>query len=200
MKSEKIRRLLESEILRLKAHKKPLNKNEFEKYCNCLKRLYALEQKSAMKQKEIYACAYGSMAEFIGEFVRHISPLMQRTGKEINLNTVRHSRTYILFSPRLAEIALGGMLIEFLRTNDKIGISIFSSKSAVAVCVYGKFFQNCERILNCIRHIARLHGGRCIVGFCATQKKIILTFPFFPNFQPLKLVPCSTELCRLCHI
>ena len=200
MKNAKIRHVLESEILRLRAHKKPLSKGEFERYCKCLKRLYTLEQKSAIKQKEIYTCAYGSMADFVDEFVRQISPLIRRKGKVIKFNTVRSSRTYTLFSPRLTEIALGSMMLEFFCSGSTINLSVFGTKSGVVVCIEGKVFKNCEHALNCVRHIAKLHGGRCIVSFCKAEKRIILSFPFFPSFQPLKLVPCSTELCRLCHI
>ncbi len=153
-----------------------------------------------MKQGRIYTCTYGSMGEFVREFIKYISPLMHRMKKEIHFSNVLVPRTRILFSPRLTEIALGSILSEFFRIGNIVNISLFSTKSGVAVCVSGKKLQNSKRVLQCIGHIARLHGGRCIVSFCATERKIILTFPVFPNFHPLKLVPCSTELCRLCHI
>ena len=200
MKKAKIRHILESEIFKLKARKKPLTPNEFEQYCNCLKRLLIIEQKTAMKQKEIYSCTYGCMGDFVNEFTKYTTPLASRCGKEIRFNTVCHSRTYILFSPRLAEIAIGSMLSEFLRIDDAISASVFDTKSGVAVCVTGKELRKSEFVLRCIKHIARLHGGRCIVSLCTVQSKIIIIFPFLPSFQPLKLVPCSTELCRLCRI
>lgn len=200
MKSAKIRRVLESKILRLKSCKKPLSQNEFEEYCSCLKRLFLLEQRNAIRQNEIHSCAYGSMEEFVKEFIRYSSPLIYRARKKMRFNNVHHSRTYILFSPRLAEIALGGIITAFLLSGDSVSISVFNINSGVAVCASGKRIYNSERLLRCIGHIAHLHGGRYIVSFCRTQSKIIITFPFFPSFQPLKLVPCSTELCRLCNI
>jgi len=200
MKNEKIRHILESEISRLRALKKPLDKKDFKKYCNCLKSLYTLERNTAIKQKEIYSCAYGDMAQFIREFIRHTSPLTRRSGKEIRFYAVRHSRTFVLFSPRLTEIALSSIFLDFLHLTDTINVLIFSTKSCVTIRVYGDFFQNSKYFTDCARHIAALHGGRCFVGFYSNRKEIILTFPFFPCFQPIKLVPCSTELCRLCHI
>lgn len=200
MKNTEIRRVLEREILTLRSYKKPLNQSEFDSYFRCLKRLCALNCIYAMKQDRIYTCAYGNIEEFVSEFLKNVSPLINKKDKSVSFNNVLPTSTGVLFSPILTEIALGCILTIFLSVNQTVTLSVFGTKSGVAICASGESIYNSKRTLQCIGHIAKLHSGRSIVSFYKNQHKITLMLPFIPDFKPLKLVPCATELCRLCSI
>ena len=200
MKSTEIRQNLERNILRLKSLKKPLGKSDFEQYVIELKSLHRLNSLYALEQKRIYTCTHGSISAFLSEFFCFTAPLLHRAGKEINLRTVHDPRTIVCFSPRITEVALGCMMCEFLKLSDNMSIDVFCTSSGVAIAASGK--RNGHESLNtrCIMHISRLHSGQFITISGKTLGHIALTFPYSPKFQALKVVPCSTELCRLCHI
>ena len=200
MKNSELRTMLEKQILSLKNSKKELTDEEFEKYCNCLFSLHRLNRMSVLEQNQIYAATHGDIVNFVLDFIRYISPLAERRKKKIHFDTVLHTRTSIMFSPRLTEIALGCILWSFLANADSVKISFFTNISHVGVSVLSRKISSVNNDLSCVAKIAYLHGGRVISELCDNQTKINLVFPIFANFQPIKLIPCKTELCRLCRI
>lgn len=200
MKNSQIRLRLEKDILRLRAQGRPLNQENFSRYLACLKRLFELNRLHAMRQRKIYSYTYGSLGDFATEFLKFTSPLLHRTDKYLPSLSVLDSRTLVFFSPSLIELALGCIISELIKAERKTDISVFDIGSDIAI----SFYTSCQghNSLNfaCLRHIARLHGGKYMVGFNKNQCQIVVVIPCFPCFQPLKLVPCSTELCRLCCI
>lgn len=200
MKNAEIRQNLEREILKLKAQKKPLEKNDSDEYLRCLKRLFALNRIYALRQDKICTCTYGSLGDFLAEFVGFTAPLLTVQGKRIMLDFVRHSRTSVFFSPRLTEIALGCMMCEFLKNSDDMRLSILPTSYGMAICATGKHANLTGLSVACIRHISHLHAGQIIINHSKKSEQILLSFPYLPRFKALKLVPCATELCRLCHI
>lgn len=200
MKNSQIRLRLEKEILRLRAQSDQLNREDFGRYLACLKRLFELNRLRAVSQRKIYSYTYGGLGDFATEFLKFTSPLLHKTGKYSPRLSVLNSRTLVFFSPSLIELALGCIISELIKAECTPDISVFDTGSGAAI----SFYTSCQghNSLNfaCLRHIARLHGGKYMVGFNKNQCHIVIVIPRFPCFQPLKLVPCSTELCRLCCI
>ncbi|MBR5773368.1 MAG: hypothetical protein IKY44_00820, partial [Clostridia bacterium] len=91
MKNAEIRQRLEGEISALKSRQSPLGNGDFEKYLTCLKRLSELNVQYALGQERIVTCACGDLGGFVGEFFGYVTPLLQKTGKEMSLPFV-HER------------------------------------------------------------------------------------------------------------
>lgn len=200
MENPEIRQNLEKEILRLTASNKKLTQDEFTAYYDCLLKLCRLDHICTIRQDEIFTAAYGNITDFVTEYVRHISSLTNRIGKKTHLSSVHDSKTDMLFSPRLIEIALGSALSIFLKNNVHTSLSVFYQKNNAVICVTGNSVPKNNLALSCIKKVAALHQGRCVLGFYHNFNEIVITLPRFPQFQPLKLVPCAPELCRLCDI
>ncbi len=200
MKNSELRTILEAELLSFKKADKKLTDSEFDRYCDCLLTLCRLDCISALEQSRIYTATYGDLIEFVSEFFRYISPLTTRRCKKIYYPTVLHTRTNIMFSPRLTEIALSCILRYFLADTSSVEMSFFTNSSYVAITISGRSTHYTNSNLVCAAKIAHLHSGRIISEFHNNKAKINLFFPILPRINPIKLVPCSTELCRLCRI
>lgn len=200
MQTSEIRHILEKKILSFRISNKDLSQVDFNKYYNCLLVLCHLDRIQAMRQESIYTATHGNLVGFTEEFIKYISPLIDRKGKKISVNSVLSSRTNTLFSPRLTEIALGCMLSIFLKNSAKMSLSVFTKKDDIVIHSFGKAVLKNDLTLRCIQKIASLHHGRCVIGFYSDLCEIALTIPLSPRFHPLKVVPCSPELCRLCNI
>lgn len=200
MNTAEIRHILEKKILGFRNSNKSLSQTDFIKYYNCLMTLCSLDRIQAMKQERIYTATYGDIGEFIGEFIKHISPLIMRNGKTIRASAVLDSKTNILFSPRYIEIALGCILSIFLKNSAHMSLSVFAQNNNIVIHSSGKAVFKKDLPLRCIQKIASLHRGKCVVGFGSDLCEIALVLPLLPRLHPLKVVPCSPELCRLCNI
>lgn len=200
MENADMRHILETELLKFVKAEKPLSQTQFNRYYDCLLTLFRLDRLSVFEQKKIYTAAYGDIGNFILEFLKYVSPLIEKRGKKIYTEFVSRSRTKVLFSPRLTEIALGCMLSVILGKNDTADISIFGTKNHVVIGVIGKHMHQDEAALSCIKKIAELHSGRIICSFAAGYSVITLIIPVSPLFQPMRVIPCAPTLCRLCHI
>lgn len=200
MQTAEIRYILEKKILSFRMNNKDLSQGDFVKYYNCLITLCHLDRIQVMRQESIYTAAYGDLMGFTDEFIKYISPLINKRGKNISVNFVLGTKTSALFSPRLTEIALGCMLSIFLKNSAHMSLSVFTQKGNIVIHSSGKIQIKNDLALRCIQKIASLHCGKCVVGVCSDLHEIALAFPLSPRFHPLKVVPCSPELCRLCNI
>lgn len=200
MKNTEIRRILEAEILRLGKTEEALSKDGFDKYYGCLSGLLSVDISAVSEQEKIYAAAYGDIGGFVLEFLKYVSPFVEKRGKNILFKSVLDTRTTTLFSPRLTEIALGCMLSAFLSRASTVYLSVFSTKTHAVISAGGSSVCKKRRALHCINKIARLHSGRIICCFCAEYNQIFLTFPLSPTLEPIKLIPCVPTLCRLCRV
>ena len=200
MKNTEIRHALEAELLMLGKTEKAFSQSEFSRYYHCLLRLFDIDKLSVFGQEKIYTATYGDITDFISEFSDYISPLIEILGNKIIFKTALSRRTKVLFSPRLMEIALGCMLSVFLGQNKNLYISVFNTNTHLVVSTKGKFIHKEKSTLNCLKKIAELHSGRVIYIFCDNHIKIALIFPLCPQFTPMRYIPCSTTLCRLCRI
>ncbi|MBR5273244.1 MAG: hypothetical protein IKU25_07650 [Clostridia bacterium] len=200
MKNAQFRHFLEREFLSLAKKKKGPSQSEFKRYLPLLLHLHDLNVKKTLLQEEIYTAAYGDLGQFVKEFTDYVCPVLKRAGKSVAALAVPHTRTYSVFSPHLVEIVLGSMMLSFLCDYNCIEVIVSCTKSHTVISLVSQNTPKLKSESDCIQKVARLHGGRAIFEFSTLNNKIHLYLPLFPQFQPLKIVPCQPELCRICRI
>ena len=200
MKNADLRHFLQREFLRQIENEKPLSKSEGDALLRHLLKLHQSNVSMALSQHGIYAAAYGDLQQFVYEFLKHVTPVVSFYNKSIANTTVLGTKTAIIFSPRLVEIALGSMLHVCLCVCNNVTIKVRTTTSHVMIRVISSGFEKNKDEINCIGKIAALHGGRFVREFSENKYAINLLLPLLPHFQPLKFIPCSPELCRICRI
>lgn len=200
MKNADFRYFLEREILRQLNSKNPLSKTQSDIFLSYLFKLHQSNVSAALSQNGIYSATCGDLHQFVRDFLSYVLPVINFYGKSVADTTVLDTKTIITFSPRLAEIAIGSMLRVCLCISDKATLNIKATARHVIIKVGVSGIVRINDEIRCIGKIGALHGGRLICEFSRNRSAINLLLPSIPHFQPLKFVPCSPELCRICRI
>ena len=200
MKNAEFRHALERELLTLNRNKNPMNNTDFIRYRALLMHLHEMNVERTIEQSGIYAAAYGDPYQVVSEFLSSVRPFIAKCRKAVKSDDVRDTRTTVLFSPHLTEIALGCLMRIFLAYSSHICITLSDVPDYVIISAQAKRARISKSELGCIQHIAQLHGGRSICEYSRDYTRISISLPHSPQFQPLKFIPCHAELCRICRI
>ncbi len=200
MKNADFRHFLEKEISRQLSSGNPLSQTQSDMFLNHLLKLHQSNVSMVLSQYGIHTATCGDLSQFVCGFCDYVFPVVNFYGKSIANKTVLGTRTTVVFSPRLVEIALGSMLHICLCDCEKITLNVRATARHIIVTVCASDFARINNEIRCIGKVAGLHSGRFIYEFSENQHTFHLLLPLFPHFQPLKFIPCSPELCRICRI